>query len=525
MFRHEFFPTPQRIIERMTVGIHFDEIRTVLEPSAGRGDIVDYLKQRNELRLYRCATPLDIDTVEICADLQHVLRGKGIRVIHDDFLTFHTFKRYDLIIMNPPFSCGDRHLLKALDMQKNGGRIVCLLNAETLRNPYSNTRKDLRRQLEDLNAEVETIGHVFTDAERKARVEVVLVKINIPKSNKESIILEGLKRAEIFQTQRQGSKTIAHREFTERIVAQYNYEIKAGLALIDEYQTMQPLIKGSPLKLTLQDHEEGEEVGNLYIEAVRRKYWGMLFDSGRFASLLTSGLRDEFYDRIEELKSYDFSVFNILQIQEILSKRLLRSVEDTIIGLFDELSHKWHWADEQSRNIHYYNGWQTNKAWYINKKIIIPNMAEWVEYAHCISLGYRVYEKLQDIEKVLSYLDGGLADHQDLRTILEAAEKERQLRKIRLKYFTVSFFKKGTCHIEFTNTDLLKKLNLFGSQRKGWLPPSYGRVKYEQMTPEDRAVIDSFEGKEEYERVCKRKEYFFYKASANLLVEPVSEAG
>ena len=35
--------------------------------------------------------------------------------------------------MNPPFSNGDKHLLKALKMQEKGGAIICLLNAETIR--------------------------------------------------------------------------------------------------------------------------------------------------------------------------------------------------------------------------------------------------------------------------------------------------------------------------------------------------------------------------------------------------------
>jgi len=36
-------------------------------------------------------------------------------------------KEYSLIILNPPFSNGCKHLLKALEMQqRNGGAVVCL---------------------------------------------------------------------------------------------------------------------------------------------------------------------------------------------------------------------------------------------------------------------------------------------------------------------------------------------------------------------------------------------------------------
>lgn len=61
---------------------------------------------------------LCIDCVEINKDLRNCLKGAGYRVVGDDFLTYSTMKQYDLIVMNPPFSNGDAHLLKALKMQQ-----------------------------------------------------------------------------------------------------------------------------------------------------------------------------------------------------------------------------------------------------------------------------------------------------------------------------------------------------------------------------------------------------------------------
>ena len=48
----------------------------------------------------------DIDCIEIDALLRNTLEGRGFRVIHDDFLSFQTQKRYSLIVMNPPFDRG-----------------------------------------------------------------------------------------------------------------------------------------------------------------------------------------------------------------------------------------------------------------------------------------------------------------------------------------------------------------------------------------------------------------------------------
>ena len=39
-------------------------------------------------------------------------------------------------------------------------------------------------------------------------------------------------------------------------------------------------------------------------------------------------------------------------------------------------------------------------------------------------------------------------------------------------------------------------------------PPFYGRKKYEDMDSESQRVIDSFQGKEEYEKVMARADYY-----------------
>ena len=125
----EFYPTPKTLIDKMLDGIDFNTVKTVLEPSAGNGAIVEGLLERSK-RSYR-GEEIDIDVVEIEPDFQKILKGKGYKLVYDDFLTFEADKHYDLIIMNPPFSNGDKHLLKALEMQENGGEGIAIVNAET----------------------------------------------------------------------------------------------------------------------------------------------------------------------------------------------------------------------------------------------------------------------------------------------------------------------------------------------------------------------------------------------------------
>lgn len=75
---------------------------------------------------------------------------------------------------------------------------------------------------------------------------------------------------------------------------------------------------------------------------------------------------------------------------------------------------------------------------------------------------------------------------------------------------------RGTCHLEFTNEELLKKLNIFGGQHKRWLPPGYGKKNYQQLDPEEKIVVDEFEGKESYEKTFANAEYYIYKPNSSL---------
>ena len=534
-----FYPTPHNIIDKMICNLDFKMIKTILEPSAGKGNIVEVIRDKE--KIYNTSYSrfeFDIDCIEINRDLQSILKGKEFRVVHDDFLTYNTMKEYDLIIMNPPFSNGCKHLLKALDMQKrNGGAVICLLNAETLKNPCTNERIDLQRKLTDYNANIEFIQNAFLDAERKTNVEIALIKVQLPEVKRESFILSGLKKAqEMEEIEETECTQLIDSDFFKAVVKQYQLEVEAGIKLIKEYHAMEPFIlskftKDSKTGETIQEGgcilsltigKKGLSV-NQYIRSVRKKYWEALFGNEKFIGQLTRNLQQDFYNRIEELKDYDFSLYNIYQLKIDIQQKVVKGIEDTIMELFDELSHKYHWINETSKNIHYYNGWKTNQSWIINKKVIIP-----LNGYHDLSYSwggfrptdYDVLRKLQDIEKCFNYLDGGLTEAIDLEESLKFAEEYRETKNIQLKYFTVTFYKKGTCHIVFNNEELLKKFNIFGSQHKGWLPPSYGKKVYQDMTTEEKAVINEFEGEEEYNKVISNKSYYLFDGNnLNLLEE------
>lgn len=537
----DFYPTPEHIIDKMLFGLDVLFLDSVLEPSAGSGNIVDALKKKE--KSYRERKPIDIDCIEQDDNLQKILKGKGYRLVYNDFLSYETMKEYDLIIMNPPFSDGCKHLLKALELQeRNGGSVVCLLNAETIKNAYTNDRKYLIQKLTEYDAKIEFIQNAFIDAERKTGVEIALIKVKLPEVRRTSFILEGLKKSKKeAEPEQSDCYFLSDADFFKSIVNQYQMEVESGIKLIKEYYALKPFILSSFGK----DKDTGETIQtggcilsldistnrsrynnilsvNEYIREVRRKYWSALFENQKFVGQLTGNLQREFYNKVDELRNYDFSLFNIYQLKIEMQKSVIKGIEETILALFDELSHKHHWYDETSNNIHYYNGWKTNKAWIINKKVIIP-LSGFRDLDYSWG-GFRpshsdVIRKLQDIEKCFNYLDGGLTDAVDLEESLKFAEEYEETKNIQLKYFTVSFFKKGTCHIVFNNDELLKKFNIFGSMRKGWLPPSYGKKKYKDMMQEEKSVVNEFEGEAEYNKTLSNLNYYIFDSNNIQLIE------
>lgn len=535
----EFFPTPKSLLDRIEAdfGDAWENLRgdlSILEPSAGRGDIVDWLKSKPteyDRRLFRRqihSNGADIDCIEIEPDLRAILKEKdGISVIHDDFLTFETAKRYDLIIMNPPFSNADRHLLKAINLQEQyGGMVVCILNAETIRNPFSNTRKVLAQQLEKYNASIKFYDSAFStsDTERKtdADIAVVALKVPIPECYAQSFIFDRLDKAKAEKYAEpiveDECNEIVHDglDYLDSYIKQFNEEIDAGIALIKEfnaYASVRKLRFGNidseheiePLTLRVSGKEMDNKGLNRYVEAVRLRYWKMLFKNPKFVGKLTNKMQNELMSSIEEMRHYDFTMHNIFELMMQIRDSTLKGIEESLMNLFETFSSKYSYLDEASANIHYYNGWRTNKAHKVNKKVIIPLRGVWSGWkygreTHWSLSSYSAWSILRDLAKALDYIASptysAIDTHQDIQNQIELNFKSGNATNIETKYFILTFYKKGTCHIIFRDEELLEKFNLYIGKQKAWLPPNYGRKAYKDLDDEERAVADSFSGGE-----------------------------
>lgn len=530
----EFYPTPSWLAGKMLSFLDRDApMNSVLEPSAGKGDLLYALQKYNAARRY--GKDEDIfelaDVIEADQNLRGLLKGAGFRVIGDDFLQFHTHKHYDLILMNPPFSNGDAHLLRALDIQSGGGQVLCLLNAETLKNPYTNRRKMLLQKLEEYHAHVEYVQGAFQKAARKSDVEVAIVYVNIPVPVMHSNIIDYLKRAESAAEIEPGeASSIASANWMENLIHGYEFEAKAGIALLREYAAMRPYLMDGhtnyekpliSLAVGERELDEGAPSGsiNRYLEKLRYKYWSAFLSREELTSRMTSAMRKQYSEKISDLKHYDFNLYNLQQVFFDIRAQLSANVEDSILDLFETLSGKYAWIrEENNKNIHYYNGWATNKAHKVGMKAILPingfGSYSWTKGALD---SYYIGTQLSDLERAMNYLDRGeTSERMNLERMITNAIKCRET-IVETTYFKAKFYKKGTCHIQFRPEAqrIIDRLNIFAAQKKNWLPPCYGRKRYRDMTPEEAAVIDDFQGEAAYEKLMENPGLYLTDAASS----------
>lgn len=521
----DFYPTPDDVIRKMCEKVKWDNVDNILEPSAGKGNIIKYIvKEYVNSYFNKTKRYFNIDAIEPDLDFQCILKNIKTGSRYDaitrnhneimtgfagvDFLSFQSLKQYDLIIMNPPFSEGDKHLLKAIDIiERTGGQIVCLLNSETIKNPYSNIRKELIRKLHELNAEINDLGMAFLISERRTDIKVSMIYIDIPKQEYQTSIFDNINKSQKVYSDifNDNKNELIISEPIEQLIEKYKIEVFAGIEIIKQYNYMEKYL------YTGNGYKEGLMITitnpNEYIELVRKKYWLLIMEQPAFMSKMTEKMKYDFYNNIEDLKYIEFNHSNIYQFMINMVKSAEQSLINELLELFDEITKKHSWT-EYSKNILHYNGWKTNKVYKVNKKFILP-----VGNSFSFNLYSSAAKKAAYIEQMFSYLDYKMFDCMDFKQIQELIEssiKQGKNRGIETKYLKFDVFQKGTIHITVKDEKILKRFNLLCAQEKNWLPPSYAKKTYKNLSAEEKEVIDSYEGEKSYTEVVNNpKEYLF----------------
>jgi protein-L-isoaspartate O-methyltransferase len=166
-----FFPTPPAIIGQMLEAAGIGPGMSVLEPSAGKGDILDALAQCQGIQLFG---------VEAVPQLADICTAKGHNCATADFME-SDLGQWDRILMNPPFENGqDRaHVMKAYQCLKPGGRVVAVMSAGSFQDGRGKSEWLAFLEAQDHTIE-ELEDGAFSSAFRQTGVSTRLVVIDKP---------------------------------------------------------------------------------------------------------------------------------------------------------------------------------------------------------------------------------------------------------------------------------------------------------------------------------------------------------
>ena len=506
----QFYPTPEDLAAKLAGLIEHPQ-PPILEPSAGTGNLIQAVSKGR----YGWQDPRfdekDFHCVEVNPERAALLKEKGYPVVWNDFLTFNPLMAYNTIIMNPPFHDGAKHLLKALNILVDGGEIACILNAATIKNPFSNERLELIRQLEAAEKYTcEFVQSAFDGTD----VEVALIYVKKPESAKRCVTFENFRKSVVEEREHSEQQGLTRFGEINQLVDHYRAVVKAALHLYDDILNLNEICPHERydeiFEIKLKSHGRGRAG---IVKAINYNYWCRLLHSHELDRLLTNDAVQKYSSKLREMENYEFNERNILQLKADLTQNLFESIDDAIMKVWHNFTSRFAMTD-YSQNIHYYNGWKTNKAFRCNKKVIIPLYA--LDYWNKVDLT-RVQGELSDIEKAMNYLDNGRTDGSDMFKRLMTAKEKGITAKIDTKYFIVTVYKKNTCHLTFKDPELLKKFNLYCGRKLNWLPDDYGFKPYESLDEDERAVADSFEGRDSYQQTFANRQFYLQSNSPLML--------
>lgn len=516
----QFYPTPPGLAARAWSKFKNREFVRILEPSAGKGDLALAYPDA-----YRRDAAKKIDCLEINYELHGVLKERNLSVIGTDFLEYDgPGAIYSHIIMNPPFQNGDAHVLKAWSILYNG-EIVAILNAETIRNPYSRQRQLLASLIERFG-EVEYIEGAFKDAERTTNVEVALVYLrktadldmDIIGNMEELLSKDRTTKDDLSAGISRPNDLALPESFIENTVRAFNAAVEATKA--EMFAKAKSRYYTGLLGKTLAERNRMEDenpkaqraafgpiADNLYVgiqnelyeryKELKDRAWTGILRSSQVLDLLSSKAQKRVESSFEDICKWEFTTKNVYAFLQ----GLVGSQADIQIGMicdvFDEIT-RYH-----SDNVVYFMGWKSNDKHRVGMKVrtsrfILPGHGNngWRS-----SPSWETSQLLRDFDKVFALLDGKVKPEVSLEQIFQ--DHYRDLtngKRISSSYLDVRYYPtRGTIHFFPRDKRLITRLNLLVGRHRQWLPAENERVskefwlqyeKSEKIDKEIRAAVD-----------------------------------
>lgn len=466
IFEEEFYPTPKEVIDRMMMGVNVSG-KVVLEPSAGTGNIVDWLKEAGAREVLAC---------EINYDLQRIVSQK-CDLICDDFLklTSEEISHIDMIVMNPPFSNAAQHILHAFEIAPAGCEIIAICNSQTIENTYSMERKRLKEIIE-FNGGTEDLEQCFKNAARPTDVWVTLVKLYKPGEGNHEF--DGYLFSDEEEEEYNGSEGLMPYNVIRDVVNRYIMAVSkfdAVMAASQEINDLTSLIGGCSIKFGAYRSNKNFHstvTHEMFKKQLQKESWNFIFNKLNMNKFVTSKVRETINNFVEQQQNVPFTMRNIYTMLDMIVKTQGNRMNQSLVEAFDLI------CSFSAENSTAGETWRTNANYMVNRKFIVPYMcsydSRWPNsYVESSYSGNA--NKIDDLNTALNYISG-TQFNQNLRQFLWD-KKIPWGEWVEWGYFRIKGFKKGTMHFEFLDEKLWMDFNQRVAKIKGWALPKKSEKK------------------------------------------------
>lgn len=465
MFGIDFYPTPPEVIEKMLAGALLTD-KVILEPSAGSGNIVGYCTEMLAKEVLAC---------EIDERLRKILSGK-CHIIENDFLdlTAERISHIDYIVMNPPFSKQEQHILHAWDIAPEGCQIISLCNYSMLDNRHTRQRSDIGRIIEGFGRS-DYFGKCFDTSERKTDVSIGCVWLYKPKTGNNEF--EGYFDLYDYEQDEINGSGIVKYDFVQDIVSRYVEAVSLFNEVEETNKRMTSVIGGVTDNFSIKFGATYTRGDNKYLTITRQVFkkelqkaaWNKIFGMMNMEKYVTRGVMSDINKFVEQQIHVPFTVKNVYLMIQMIAGTHAQRMDQVIVEAFEKI------CNYSYENSTAGEGWRTNTDFLINKKFILPWMTE-IGWHGELKLKYNKDHEMDDIAKALCHLTA--TNYDSIKPfywwVSDFNNKAGELNRLQFGqwyewgFFRFKGFKKGTMHFEFVDEDLWARFNQKVAEIKGW---------------------------------------------------------
>ncbi len=329
MFRDQkdFFPTPEKVAYQMINGYDVSG-KTVLEPSAGKCDLVNILQKEGA----------EVIACEINDDLRKIVQSK-CTVIAPDFLTVRAeqISHVQFIFMNPPFSKDEKHVLHAWEIAPAGCTIISLCNSNTIKNDYYQDRKRLKTLVEEFGSS-EDLENAFEQAERRTSVDVSIIRLQKPADNYKEEFNGFFLEDDAPEEQ---ENALMPYNVVRDLVNRYIQAIKIfdkQLSAAVELNDMISTFYREPEIGFICTSEKYQANRQQFKKDLQKSAWMYVFDKMNLQKYATRGLKEDINKFVEQQTQIPFTMRNIYQMISIVIGTTEQRMDKAILEVFDKLT-------------------------------------------------------------------------------------------------------------------------------------------------------------------------------------------